>query len=236
MENERGAPATASKQVGTPTAEELSPNNINVAGKREGSDTDLSQKVSTVDREINEIDFEALRLPPSGQIVVKKDPSLIPIRKPKRTEYFRKRPGEEWVIDLPLYEDDDGEIYLVGPECLGYLNDQGLIKRARIYMLTVHGSGILLLSWIGLADADGKHNPFNKSREEAYLKAENEWARISANRALGAYDRFPAETKLPEPDWPSRPNTMKEALSIAFKGRYINEPDHPIINRLRGRL
>ena len=31
-------------------------------------------------------------------------------------------------------------------------------------------------------------------------------------------------------------NALKEMLSIAFKGNYINEPDHPIIKRLKGRL
>jgi hypothetical protein len=100
----------------------------------------------------------------------------------------------------------------------------------------VHGSGVLLLSPIGLPDADGKNNPYNRSREENYLKAETGWVRISANKDLGGYDIWYPETKLPEPDWPTPPNTLKEMLSIAFKGRYINVPDHPIINRLRGRL
>ena len=234
-ENKDGVPHTGSNQQGTPT-EESPPNNINVGGDGEGSGTDHPTKVPNVDHGVDDIDFDALRLPPSGQVVVKKDLSIIPIRKPKKTEYFRKRHGSEWVIDLPLYEDEDGETYLVGPVCLGFLNDQGLIRRARIHTLMVHGSGVLLLSHIGLADADGKHNSFNRSREEAYLKAETEWVRISANKALGGYDVWKPETKLPEPDWPIPPTTLKEALSVAFKGRYINEPDHPIINRLKGRL
>ena len=209
---------------------------INVGTAHEGSGSDLPPQVSKVDHGVNDIDFDALRLPPSGQVVVKKVLSIIPIRKPKRTEYFRKRPGKEWEIDLPLYEDEDGETYLVGPVCLGYLNDKGLIRRARIHTLIEHGHGVLFLSPIGLPDADGKYNSYNRSREEAYRIAETEWIQIGANLSLGGYDVSKPEIQLPEPDWPTPPNTLKEALSIAFKGRFINEPDHPIMNRLKGRL
>jgi hypothetical protein len=235
MKNKEGVPETGSNQQGTPI-DQSRQNDKTVTVTGDGSGTDLPQTVSTADHGVDAIDFDALRLPPSGQVVVKKDLSIIPIRKPKKTEYFRKRPGNEWAIDLPLYEDEDGETYLIGPVCLGFLNDQGLIRRARIHTLIVHGSGVLLLSPIGLPDADGKHNPFNRSREEAYHKAETEWVRISANKALGGYDIWTPETKLPEPDWPIPPTTLKEALSVAFKGKYINEPAHPIINRLKGRL
>jgi hypothetical protein len=233
-ENKRSA-GPDSEQPDSPKDESL-PDNINVAGGQEGSGTDFPAHVPKVDNEVNDIDFDALRLPPTGQVVVKENLSIIPIRKPKKTEYFRKRPGKDWEIDLPLYEDDDGETYLVGPVCLGFLNDQGLIKRARIHTLLEFGSGVLLLSPIGLPDADGKYNSYNRSREEAYLKAETKWVRIVANKALGGYRVCEPESKLPEPDWPTPPNTLKEMLSIAFKGRYINELDHPIINRLKGRL
>lgn len=183
----------------------------------------------------DEIDFDALRLPPSGQLTAKRDLSIIPVRRPKKTEWFRVRTGADWRIDLPLYEDAD-DTYVVGPEYQGFLNDQGLIKRARIYTLLVHGSGVLFLSPIGLPGADGKLNSFNRSREEAYLKAETAWVRISANKDLGGYELYIPESPMPEPEWPVPPNTLKEMLGIAFKGRFINEPDHPILNRLRGRL
>lgn len=235
MQNKGGVPQTGSNQQGTPI-DQSHQNDKNVAVTEKRSDTAHPTLVPIMDRGTNDIDFDALRLPPSGQIVVKSDLSIIPIRKPKKTEYFRKRPGNEWVIDLPIYEDDDGEIYLVGPQCLGFLNDQGLIRRARIHTLIAYGSGVLFLSPIGLPDADGKHNSYNRSREEEYRKAETEWVRIIANKALGGYNSSKPESKYPEPDWPTPPHTLKEALSIAFKGKYINEPDHPIINRLKGRL
>ena len=184
----------------------------------------------------DEIDFESLRLPPGGQLIAKRDLSIIPVRKPKKTEWFRVRSGDNWRIDLPLYEDTDGEAYLIGSKYLGFLNDQGLVRRVRVYTLLVSGSGVLILSPIGLPDADGKANSFNRSREEAYRKAETDWIRISANKDLGGYDLWKPEVPLPEPDWPSPPATLHEALSVGFKGRYINDPDHPILNQLKGKL
>ena len=189
--------------------------------------------VSPID---DDIDFEALRLPPSGQLIAKRDLSIIPVRKPKKTEWFRVRSGNDWRIDLPLYEDADGDTYLIGSDFLSFLNERALVRRARIYTLLVHGSGVLLLSPIGLPDVDGKLNSYNRSREEHYRKAETEWISISANKDLAGYDVWTPETRIPEPEWPTPPNTLKEMLSIAFKGRYINDPDHPILNQLKGRL
>jgi hypothetical protein len=186
----------------------------------------------------DEIDFEALRLPPSGQLIAKKDVSIIPTRKPKKTEWFRVRPEPEWKIDLPVYEDADmdGEHYIIAPEYLNFLNDQGLVRRVRLYTCYTHGSGVLFLSPVGLPDADGKENSYNRSRHEAYLKAEKEWVRINANKSLGGYDIWTPESPMDEPVWPAVPATLKDALSIAFKGKYINAPDHPILNRLKGKL
>jgi len=183
-----------------------------------------------------EIDFEALRLPPSGLLTAKRDLSIVPVRKPKKTEWFRVRAEEDWKIDLPLYVDEDGEFYIVSPDFIGFLNDQGLIYRTRIHTILVHASGVMFLSPIGLPDAEGKINSFNRSRSEAYLKAESEWVRISANKDLGGYDCWKPETPMPEPQWPTPPATLKEALALAFKGRFINDPEHPILNKLKGKL
>jgi hypothetical protein len=58
------------------------------------------------------------------------------------------------------------------------------------------------------------------------------WVRMKANMALGAYELFLAESKIPDPTWPDLP--FSELYRIAFKDRLINVPDHPVIRRLRG--
>jgi hypothetical protein len=184
----------------------------------------------------DEIDFDGLRLPPNAQLIAIKDYSIIPVRKPKKTEWIRVHPGDDWRIDLAIYEEEAGETYLVGRDYFGYLNELKLVKLARIFTVLVYGSGVLFLSPIGLPDVDGKINSYNRSRAEAYLKAETEWVRISANKDLGGYDCWTPEAPMQEPEWPSPPHSLKEMLNIAFKDRYINAPDHPIIKQLRGKL
>jgi hypothetical protein len=39
---------------------------------------------------------------------------------------------------------------------------------------------------------------------------------------------------LPEPNWPELP--FKELLRVAFKDKYINSLDHPILRKLRGEV
>ena len=50
--------------------------------------------------------------------------------------------------------------------------------------------------------------------------------------SLGAYEVHIAETDFPEPEWPEI--SFKEILKIAFRENFIQTPDHPVIQRLRG--
>jgi hypothetical protein len=52
--------------------------------------------------------------------------------------------------------------------------------------------------------------------------------------SLGAYDVFEATGPFPEPQWPGI--GFEELLRIAFKGRYIDSLDHPVLRRLRGEI
>jgi len=55
-----------------------------------------------------------------------------------------------------------------------------------------------------------------------------------ANMSTGAYDIDEAHGKLGEPEWPEL--SMGELLKIAFKDRYIDSYDHPVLKRLRGEI
>jgi hypothetical protein len=55
---------------------------------------------------------------------------------------------------------------------------------------------------------------------------------VAANMSLGAYDVFEAMGELPEPEWPDI--SFNELITIAFKGRIIDSPDHPVLKRLKG--
>ena len=59
-----------------------------------------------------------------------------------------------------------------------------------------------------------------------------QWTRITANMAIGAYEVFEAVGQLPEPVWPDK--SFGEILEIAFRGRIIDSADHPVVQRLLG--
>jgi hypothetical protein len=68
-------------------------------------------------------------------------------------------------------------------------------------------------------------------REAAEL-GRDQWVRVKANMALGAYEIAVASGAMAEPIWP--PQSFQELIKIAFRDRLINSPDHPVIKRLRG--
>jgi hypothetical protein len=58
--------------------------------------------------------------------------------------------------------------------------------------------------------------------------------RVSPNMSLGANEIFIATGITAEPEFPAM--SMKEILEIAFKGRYIDSFDHPVLRKLRGEV
>jgi hypothetical protein len=49
---------------------------------------------------------------------------------------------------------------------------------------------------------------------------------------LGGYEIFEATAKLPEPTWPDL--SLDDLLTIAFRGRIITDPDHPVVLEMLG--
>jgi hypothetical protein len=68
-------------------------------------------------------------------------------------------------------------------------------------------------------------------REAAGL-AMTQWVRVKANKHLGAYEMFVAESTMSEPAWPEA--SFQDLIKLAFRDRLITKLDHPVIKRLRG--
>jgi hypothetical protein len=64
------------------------------------------------------------------------------------------------------------------------------------------------------------------------MRAKSVWIRITANNDLGGYEVFEATAKLPEPTWPDL--SFDDLLAIAFRGRIITDPDHPVVLEMLG--
>jgi hypothetical protein len=102
----------------------------------------------------------------------------------------------------------------------------------RVLFTAVNRQGVLFLWVIRLPRPDGRVDEWSRTALEAAERATKGWVRVAANMALGAYDVFEAGGQLGEPQWPAVP--FSDLLRIAFRDRFIDALDHPVLRRLRG--
>lgn len=163
---------------------------------------------------------------------VKKHITVIQVRKPGPQDFFRVHPKPDYSLQTALLEfKDDREVYLVDPELWPALPGE---LTPKVLYLTLTRQGVLRLWPIKLPDEDGKLDDWNQSALEIAELAKQDWVRMSSNRSAGMYDSFIAQGDLPEPEWPEL--SFSELLNIAFKGKFIQDPDHPALRRLRGEV
>jgi hypothetical protein len=178
-------------------------------------------------------DPESLRLDQTFTegAAVKKLLTTIPVRKPNRQDFVRVHPDPAWratpVGILELKE--DRETYLVTPIMAVELRDE--VSSATLFT-AITRQGTLFLWPVRLPAADGRKNEWHRSAHEGAELAMSKWIRVGANMNLGAYEFATALNGLADPAWPDI--TFNEVLKIAFRDRIIDNPDHPVIKRLRG--
>lgn len=177
-------------------------------------------------------DLDFLRLDQSflEGVGVRKVLNTVPVRKPNAQDFIRVRPGERYRLPLAVIElKDDREIYLLPPPIAQQL--PGEYAMATLY-LGINRQGVVFLWPVKLPGSDGKIMVWHTSAAEAAELATRRWIRVKANMSLGAYEIYEAAATIPDPTWPDL--TYQEILRIAFKDRYVDGLDHPVVKRLRG--
>ena len=165
--------------------------------------------------------------------VAKKRLTTIPIRKPNKQDFFRVHPGEEYRFTAVFIElKDDRETYLVMPDFVPSLSESEYFT-ANLY-LCINRQKVLTFWPVKLPGPDGRQMAWHTSAAEAAEQAMKDWIRVTPNMSLGAYEIFEAVAISSEPEWPTEP--LSELLSIGFKGRIIEGPEHPVMQRLRGEI
>jgi hypothetical protein len=163
---------------------------------------------------------------------VKKHLTTVPVRKPAKEWFVRTHPDEAYRIQTFVIElKEDGETYLVEPSLWNDLAGESTFS-PRLLVTAVNKQGTVFLWPIRLPRPDGRHDDWNKSSLEAATIARDGWVRVAANMNLGAYEVFEAVGDLGDPEWPPMP--LRDLLRIAFKDRYIDTRDHPVLKSLRG--
>jgi hypothetical protein len=196
-------------------------------------------KPEAVDREINTTNFfhdlEAIRLSPedTAELGTREILIRVPVRRPKREEFFRCHPDPNMKLEVTICTDRDEQedVYVVAPAMRGVLAED---MRAVLLQLAISRKGTVFIWPLMIPNED---NPLGRSWHDSARKAaelaKSHWIRIAADRSLGGYRVRQAEGKLPEPEWPAD-KTFSELLTIAFADRIILTEDHPMVRRLRG--
>lgn len=188
-----------------------------------------SEPTATAD---NELDLAKLRLDQNfvETAGVKRVLTTVPVRKPGPQDFVRVHPHPDFRANVALLElKDDREIYILTPVMAQQL--PGEFFMATLFV-TINRQGVLTLWPVRLPAPDGRQLQWHRSAAQAAERAMTQWVRIRANMSLGAYEIDVAGVTHTNPEWP--PYTLQDLIQIAFRDRFINRIDHPVVQRLRG--
>ena len=158
--------------------------------------------------------------------------TTVSARKPHKQEFVRVQAGESNRFTTGCFIDKESrEAYLVSPAVRDLL--AGDVVPTMLVVCLSRNSPIPFLWPLTLPGVDGRPNRWHESGIEAATLAESQWLKVVADMSAGCYVPMVACGNLPEPDWSGVP-TIAEMLKLAFKERFIDRPDHPVLKRLRG--
>ena len=159
--------------------------------------------------------------------------TVIPIRNPKPDEFFRCMADEEYSMNAHILSlKTENEWYLIDPDILPEIQLESQLRLMTLYVcVTMNYSPFV--TCIPQPDEMGKINPWHESGHRTMEKAKQCWVRRQADKANGYYVMTMAKNaKLPDPKWPTM--TLSEIIDRAFDKFYINDIQHPVLQRLRG--
>lgn len=165
-----------------------------------------------------------------GNIGARKELVNIPVRKPGAQEFIRISPKEELrMIAALLNWQEDGQLYLVTPAMVEVIG-----KEAKPHRLVpaITATEIFFVWPMKITPPGERENTWNMSADSAAQEALEKWVNIGSNKAAQMYEVRVAEGEIPEPKWPEL--SLKDILRLAFKDRFIQSIDHPIVKKLRG--
>ena len=185
------------------------------------------------------IDLERVRASANRSIDlgVTTEYTMIPVRNPRPDEFFMCMADEEYSMDAHILSlKTENEWYMIDPDILPEIQLESQLRVRTLYVcVTMTVNFAPFVTCIPQADEMGKinswHTPGHITMEEAKLC----WVRRQADKANGGYIITKAmNAKLPDPKWPTM--TLSEIIDRAFDKFYINDIQHPVLQRLRGEM
>ena len=180
------------------------------------------------------IDLQSLRLPTNygATMGVKKLLTSVPVRKPKKPQFFRTHPSADMAFGgMLLQQKEKDESYLVMPDVAQQISE--LVQPVDLFAAIDRQNNVFLIP-VPRPGESGSRNPWHESLFQAVELAKESWIRINANMQMGGYDVCEAQVSLSQPDWPE--HGMHKLIEVAFRGKIIQSLDHPMVQGLLGRI
>ena len=168
----------------------------------------------------------------TGDVGVVKVMTAIPVRKPKKLEWFRAHPGDEFSLRACVIEDPDNRAtYPVTYRAAEAVPELVVLKDLT---LCVDRSGNYFFWPVPVALSSAVENRWHSSARAALTIAHGRWTRVAANMQAQSYDVATAPDITAEPVWPTD-KSRSALLQLAFgTDRVVSDPSHPFIRLLKG--
>jgi len=155
----------------------------------------------------------------------------IPFRKISGKEFFRLKNDKDYfrqgISVIEARQMGGSTLHLVAPTVVLPTAIRKELKRANVY------TGLTATREFFLLYIVKNDTTWYASAIEMMRLALNGWIKVEANMSAGGYDYYPAPMKIADPDWTPLP-PFDELLTLAFRGRIIDNANHPAILRMLG--
>jgi len=173
---------------------------------------------------------------PMGQTVKeafagKKAPSSVPIAKPGKSLWFYIHPNTEWRREALLIESGDmGKEWYAIDEDVAIQVEDLISHRLLVPCSSLQGNWFL---WpVKVSDRSGRLDAGSESTLRVVTDWAGHWVRITWNPDLRAYDVHHRKVDKAPPADPE--GGYKSLWSRAFRGRFIEDSEHPVIAAILG--
>jgi hypothetical protein len=166
-------------------------------------------------------------------VPVEKHLTRVKVLRPRKDEYFRIHPSPAYVHDYQLLVVDDGmekEQYLVLPG-VRHLVEADMRPHRLFVGINRHDAVFIWPVKLPTGSNDGG-NSWSESALMCTEEAKTAWIKIRGNRGSGSYDVTRAIGQLEDPKWPQK--SFRDLVELAFNGKVVDSPDHPVILKLSG--
>jgi hypothetical protein len=154
--------------------------------------------------------------------------TTVTIGKPNRHTFFQVHP--QWAGCYPILEhrsDMKSEFYIVDSLAVPELQDE---VTARLLASGITRDGRLFVWPLRIGNGEKQLDQAASSALAAMRMGKTQWIKVKWNGH--SFDAFVAKKELDPPVWPE--TTFERMIEIAFEGRVITKPDHPVVKALLG--